>query len=185
MSQEALNRDSSFWISTLRSNWFIPLVLILLYPAAKICDNPNRLNPYYVRILLLIGINITLAVSLQLINGISGQFSLGHAGFMAVGAYLAGYPAVNYSDELHNPAGVLLFYIALAAAVAIIAIILWIIFALLRLTRRAHLALPLILLLVLVAWFTWDVAKSSTLPQTPPHLIWSKLIGRAHGLLDG
>ena len=36
-----------------------------------------------------IGINIILAVSLNLINGYTGQFSLGHAGFMAVGAYTA------------------------------------------------------------------------------------------------
>ena len=35
----------------------------------------------------LIGINIILAASLNLINGYTGQFSLGHAGFMAVGAY--------------------------------------------------------------------------------------------------
>ena len=33
---------------------------------------------------------ITLAVSLNLINGITGQFSLGHAGFMVIGAYTAG-----------------------------------------------------------------------------------------------
>jgi branched-chain amino acid transport system permease protein len=47
----------------------------------------NRLNPYFSDILIKIGINITLAVSLNLINGYTGQFSLGHAGFMAVGAY--------------------------------------------------------------------------------------------------
>jgi branched-chain amino acid transport system permease protein len=46
---------------------------------------------YYIRILLLIGINITLAVGLNLINGIAGQFSIGHAGFMAVGGYTAAY----------------------------------------------------------------------------------------------
>ena len=40
-------------------------------------------------VLTRIGINITLAVSLNLINGHTGQFSLGHAGFMAVGAYAA------------------------------------------------------------------------------------------------
>jgi branched-chain amino acid transport system permease protein len=48
-----------------------------------------RVTDYYVRILMLIGINITLAVGLNLINGIAGQFSLGHAGFMAVGGYTA------------------------------------------------------------------------------------------------
>ena len=37
---------------------------------------------------LIIGINIIMAVSLNLINGYTGQFSLGHAGFMAVGAYV-------------------------------------------------------------------------------------------------
>ncbi len=44
---------------------------------------------YYNRILAMIGINITLAVSLNIINGHAGQFSLGHAGFMGVGAYMS------------------------------------------------------------------------------------------------
>jgi branched-chain amino acid transport system permease protein len=48
-----------------------------------------RINPYALFILYSIGINIILAVSLNLINGYTGQFSLGHAGFMAVGAYTA------------------------------------------------------------------------------------------------
>src|SRR4051794_12013351 len=42
---------------------------------------------YVLRILLLCGINAILAVGLNLINGTTGQFSIGHAGFMAVGAY--------------------------------------------------------------------------------------------------
>jgi branched-chain amino acid transport system permease protein len=46
-------------------------------------------NRYYTSIAIDIGINIILAVSLNLINGHTGQFSLGHAGFMAVGAYNA------------------------------------------------------------------------------------------------
>lgn len=48
---------------------------------------PSALNPYVFRIVMLCGINIVLAVSLNLVNGFAGQFSLGHAGFMAVGAY--------------------------------------------------------------------------------------------------
>src|SRR6266404_1497788 len=36
-----------------------------------------------------IGIAIILAVSLNLVNGLTGQFSIGHAGFMAVGAYVS------------------------------------------------------------------------------------------------
>src|SRR5262249_35677111 len=48
---------------------------------------PRGLNPYQFQILMLCGINVILAVSLNLINGFTGQFSIGHAGFMAVGAY--------------------------------------------------------------------------------------------------
>jgi branched-chain amino acid transport system permease protein len=46
-------------------------------------------NPYFLDIAVSCGINITLAVSLNLINGYTGQFSLGHAGFMGIGAYTA------------------------------------------------------------------------------------------------
>jgi branched-chain amino acid transport system permease protein len=48
-----------------------------------------QFNRYYLGISIDIAINIILAVSLNLINGHTGQFSLGHAGFMAVGAYTA------------------------------------------------------------------------------------------------
>ncbi len=48
---------------------------------------------YVLRVVLLAGINIILAVGLNLINGTTGQFSIGHAGFMAVGAYGAAYTA--------------------------------------------------------------------------------------------
>jgi branched-chain amino acid transport system permease protein len=47
------------------------------------------LNAYAYDIAISVGINIILAVSLNLVNGHTGQFSLGHAGFMAAGAYVA------------------------------------------------------------------------------------------------
>ncbi len=46
--------------------------------------------------ILLIGINIIMAASLNLINGYTGQFSLGHAGFMAVGAYVGVVMTKNF-----------------------------------------------------------------------------------------
>lgn len=46
--------------------------------------------------LLIIGINIILSASLNLINGYTGQFSLGHAGFMAVGAYVGVVLTTNF-----------------------------------------------------------------------------------------
>src|SRR5687768_13422817 len=59
-----------------------------------------QINPYYARIVNLIGINITLAVSLNLINGLAGQFSIGHAGFMAVGGYTATYLTVYHGNQI-------------------------------------------------------------------------------------
>src|SRR3954469_2027991 len=50
---------------------------------------------YVQRIILLAGINAILAVSLNLINGTTGQFSIGHAGFMAIGAYAAAFLGVH------------------------------------------------------------------------------------------
>src|SRR5215208_8382652 len=59
-----------------------------------------QINPYYARIINLVGINITLAVSLNLINGLAGQFSIGHAGFMAVGGYTATYLTVYHGRQI-------------------------------------------------------------------------------------
>ncbi len=66
---------------------------------------PFQINPYYGRIINLIGINITLAVSLTLINGQAGQFSIGHAGFMAVGGYTATYVTVYHGQAIAGLAG--------------------------------------------------------------------------------
>ncbi|MDR2659454.1 MAG: branched-chain amino acid ABC transporter permease [Spirochaetaceae bacterium] len=46
-------------------------------------------SPFTLRIINLSGIYIILALSLNLLNGFTGLFSLGHAGFMAVGAYVS------------------------------------------------------------------------------------------------
>jgi branched-chain amino acid transport system permease protein len=49
------------------------------------------ITDYGLSIIGLIGVSISLAVSLQLINGYTGQFSLGHAGFMAIGGYVSAF----------------------------------------------------------------------------------------------
>src|SRR5471032_1016294 len=58
------------------------------------------LNPYYYDVLIGIGINIILAVGLNLVNGYTGQFSLGHAGFMAAGAYASAWLTLSYGYAL-------------------------------------------------------------------------------------
>jgi branched-chain amino acid transport system permease protein len=75
-------------------------VLIVLNQLFEYGFGDFQFNAYYARIINLIGINITLAVSLNLINGLAGQFSIGHAGFMAVGGYTATYVTVYYGRAL-------------------------------------------------------------------------------------
>jgi branched-chain amino acid transport system permease protein len=70
--------------------------------------------PHIGSIIFIIGINIILAVSLNLINGFTGQFSLGHAGFMALGAYASGMVTAVYGK--HFIVGIL--FAAVLAAVA-------------------------------------------------------------------
>ncbi len=57
---------------------------------------------YQVDLWKMAGINIILAVSLNLINGFTGQFSIGHIGFMAVGAYSSTYLTVYHSQWLEQ-----------------------------------------------------------------------------------
>jgi branched-chain amino acid transport system permease protein len=54
--------------------------------------------PDYAIILVAVGVNVVLAVSLNVVNGFTGQFSLGHAGFMAVGAYTAAKITIALAD---------------------------------------------------------------------------------------
>ncbi len=64
-------------------------LLVALAVAGLVAASSSAIDPYYLDVLTLIGINVILAVSLNLVNGYTGQFSLGHAGFMSVGAYLS------------------------------------------------------------------------------------------------
>jgi branched-chain amino acid transport system permease protein len=61
----------------------ILIIFIFIFIAQRSFD------AYIIRILNLCGIYVILGVSLNLINGFTGQFSLGHAGFMAIGAYVS------------------------------------------------------------------------------------------------
>ena len=79
---------------------------------------------YNYQIVVLVGINIILAVSLNLINGVTGQFSIGHAGFYAVGAYTCALLVSTIQEPFRNATGslpeiaqdTLLLLIGLAAA---------------------------------------------------------------------
>ena len=63
--------------------FYLALLTGLLFLAQSL------LNDYYQRVLSVVFINIILTVSLNLTNGFVGDFSLGHAAFMSIGAYLS------------------------------------------------------------------------------------------------
>jgi len=71
--------------------------LVALFLALDFALN-EFLIEYVVRIVILCGIYAILAVGLNLINGTTGQFSIGHAGFMAVGAYACAVTVVSVDN---------------------------------------------------------------------------------------
>ncbi len=73
----------------------------------------GQFNRYYLGVAIDCGISIILAVSLNLINGHTGQFSLGHAGFMAVGGYAAAKFSLTFAPMVPAAAQPLVFLLAL------------------------------------------------------------------------
>jgi branched-chain amino acid transport system permease protein len=53
------------------------------------------IDAYYLHLMVLIGINIILVLGLNIITGVTGQLSMGHAGFMSIGAYTAAIMSVH------------------------------------------------------------------------------------------
>ena len=53
------------------------------------------LSQYLIRIFIMIGIYSMLALGLNLLTGYTGQVSLGHAGFFAIGAYVSSLMSIN------------------------------------------------------------------------------------------
>jgi branched-chain amino acid transport system permease protein len=72
--------------------WLVLLLFIALFPATL-----GRISPYYNTVLILVGIYVILAVSLDLLIGFAGQISVGHAAFFALGAYTSGILTAKHS----------------------------------------------------------------------------------------
>jgi branched-chain amino acid transport system permease protein len=75
-------------VAARRSNLLTVLVLLVVLVAALLAVNLAA-SAYILRIAIGLGISIILVVSLNLLNGFTGVFSLGQIGFMAIGAYAA------------------------------------------------------------------------------------------------
>ncbi|MGQ0504909.1 MAG: branched-chain amino acid ABC transporter permease, partial [Myxococcaceae bacterium] len=60
-----------------------PLPLLVAALVLALCQWLSIDYPFFVYLASLVGVNVILAVSLNVVNGMTGQFSIGHAGFMA------------------------------------------------------------------------------------------------------
>ncbi|SCL89859.1 branched-chain amino acid ABC transporter permease [Sporanaerobacter sp. PP17-6a] len=70
-----------------KKNIFNLILILSIYFIVEFLINRGIIDSYIILNIVVIGVNIILAVSLNLITGITGQFSLGHAAFMSIGAY--------------------------------------------------------------------------------------------------
>ncbi|MDF2501710.1 MAG: urea transporter, permease protein UrtC [Anaerosporomusa subterranea] len=81
--------------TTKKNDLYILGASILVYAVIQGLIEVEFIGAFWLLNVILICINVILSASLNLINGFTGQFSIGHAGFMAVGAYLSAVLSVK------------------------------------------------------------------------------------------
>jgi branched-chain amino acid transport system permease protein len=96
------------------NNAFKFIVLLIIFGIVQGLITGEVLSPFYVMTLILVCIYIIIALSQNLITGFTGQLAIGHAGFMAIGAYMSALITVKF----HGPLLLGLLFGALISAVA-------------------------------------------------------------------
>lgn len=94
-------------------------LILVVFAVVQFLISSKIINSYYEITLATICINIILAVSLNLVTGFTGQFSLGHAGFMSIGAYVCAIVSMN----TESTSGFIIGILAGAVAAAIVGVI--------------------------------------------------------------
>lgn len=77
------------WEKVASNRRILPVLIVVGFILSILTPKFNLVNQYIQLVIMYVGINIILCTSLNLINGYMGEFSVGHAGFMAVGAYVS------------------------------------------------------------------------------------------------
>lgn len=101
----------------------------------------NNLDPYIRRILNLIGINAIWAIAFNLVYGYTGQFTLGHAGFAAIGAYVVALLTLSPAQKAQN-----FFLVAIVSPLS-------------------HIELPFVVALIIAGLFTAVVGLIVAFPS--------------------
>jgi len=163
------------FLSTLaRQRWPLPVLVVAGFAfclAAQFV--PDLINGYTQFVLITVGINIILCASLNLVNGYMGEFSVGHAGFMSLGAYAAAICTTKWL-----PATPATFFLAVVFGGAIAAVIGFLLALLSFKTRGDYLAIITLAFLMIVK-SSWEnipyvggprgvlgIAPLTTLPWT-------------------
>ena len=110
MRKELLNKANFAWL----------LLSVVSFVVLTILMKVGIIGSYYSITLYNIFINIILAVSLNLVIGVCGQFSLGHAGFMCIGAYCAGIMVKMMPNMTGLVIGVLIGFVSAMLLLGII-----------------------------------------------------------------
>lgn len=92
------------------------IVTAAVYLLVALLNKAGIIRGYYLQLIMISCINVCMTVSLNLVNGFTGQFSVGHAGFMAIGSYVSGYLTTQVIPQASIPA-------ALQAPVFILALL--------------------------------------------------------------
>ncbi|MCD2493674.1 branched-chain amino acid ABC transporter permease [Lacrimispora sp. NSJ-141] len=89
-------------------------IVVLIYVFVTVLRSVGIMNGYYNQILMFAGINIMMTASLNLVNGFTGQFCIGHAGFMSLGAYGAAViTTMVFGNVASPPLQILVFLLGL------------------------------------------------------------------------
>lgn len=88
--------------NTTKNNFVTIAIMLVIFAVVQILVSTGGIGSLYKGLLVPICIYIILAVSLNLVVGFLGELSLGHAGFMCVGAYVSGVFSVATSQTISN-----------------------------------------------------------------------------------
>ena len=94
--------------SQLRSVALKGIALVASFLIVFVLIQVGVIDAFYEATIATICINIVLGVSLNLITGFTGQFSLGHAGFMSIGAYTTALMTLHFQNVWGFLGGLLL-----------------------------------------------------------------------------
>lgn len=144
------------------------ILLAVIFLGVQGLISGGILGGYFQSTLMTICINIILAVSLNLITGFTGQFSLGHAGFMCIGAYVCGIVTL----QMDTTVGFLLGMFGGALAAALVGVLVGLPTLRLRGDYLAIATLGMAEIIRIVA-LNLGVTNGAAGLSTPQHVNWA------------